>query len=404
MNYVIIGNSIAAVGGIEGIRRTDGDGNITVVGAEPHHVYSRPLISYLLEGKTDSERIKYRPDDFYKKNKCTLKKGVRAESIDTDKKTVFLDDGEALPFDKLLIATGARPFVPKISGLENHEYHTFMTLGDAYGLEKKLKSTKDAKVLILGAGLIGLKCAEAIYRYAKEITVADMADRVLPSILDTEGSAVIKKHLEYKGIRFLLSTAVELDKMKFDVLCVCTGVIPEANLAKDAGIETGRGIYIDAEAKTSKDGIYAAGDCTEGYSAVTGRRGAIAILPNAYIQGETAGINMAGGNAVYDKAMPMNAIGFFGKHILTAGLYEGEEIKSGSVSGGVFKKLFVKDGKLKGFIFIDDFKRAGLYTALIRDGIDLTGIDDATLLDDIGFKLYPKAERDKVLRNQNEGV
>ncbi|MDR2047103.1 MAG: FAD-dependent oxidoreductase [Clostridiales bacterium] len=417
MNYVIIGNSAAAVGGIEGIRRVDREGLITIVGEEPYHVYGRPLISYLLEGKTDAERMKYRPGDFYEKNGCELKKGVAAVKIDAKKKTVALENGEVMPYGRLLIATGARPFVPRIRGLEKYEYHTFMTLGDALKLKAKTDAVKNAKVLIFGAGLIGLKCAEAIYKRVSEITVVDMADRVLPSILDAESSALIKAHLESRGIKFLLSADVSPDDFQFDILCVCTGVTPETAVAKDAGLEIGRGIFIDKNSRTGDPYIYAAGDCTESFSAVTGRRGVTPILPNAYIQGETAGINMAGGSAEYDGAMPMNAIGFFGKHILTAGIYEGEEIKRGSfaaasasdlssVSACTLKKLFVKDGGLKGFIFIDDFKRAGIYTALVRERRDISGLDADALIENAGLNFYPKEFRDEVLkrRESRQGI
>ncbi|MDR1939968.1 MAG: FAD-dependent oxidoreductase [Clostridiales bacterium] len=397
MKYVIIGNSIASTGCIEGIRATDKDGSITVIGAEPHHVYGRPLISYLLEGKTDLERIKYRPDDFYEVNKCEFLSGVRAVKIDLKDKVVETENGGTIPYDKLLIATGSRPFVPRITGLEKYEYHTFMTLDDALRLDKKIRETANAKVLIIGAGLIGLKCAEALRKYASKITVVDMADRVLPSILDAEGAEIIKKHLEANGVDFVLSTAANLDDFKFDILCVCAGVIPETGLAKAAGLEVGRGIFIDDRAATTAIDVYAAGDCTESVSGVTGARGATPILPNAYIQGETAGINMAGGRAVCDKYIPMNAIGFFGKHILTAGVYDGETVTVKRDGG--FKKLFIKDGLLKGYIFIDDFKRAGIYTALIRDKTDLSGIDSDALADDISLaRVYKKNRRDEILK------
>ena len=158
MNYVIIGNSAAAVGCIEGIRQADKAGSITVVTDEPHHTYSRPLISYLLLGKTDEERMKYRPDGFYEENGVTLLAGRRAETVDPEKKTVSLDDGQILSYDKLLVAAGSRPFVPPIKGLDGVENaFTFMTLDSAKALEKALG--KEKRVLILGAGLIGLKCA-----------------------------------------------------------------------------------------------------------------------------------------------------------------------------------------------------------------------------------------------------
>lgn len=119
--YVIIGNGTAAVGAIEGIRAADSEGLITVVSAENHHVYCRPLISYYLEGKTDLERIKYRPDGFYEKQGCTVLYGERAEKIDVQKKQVILSSGKVLDYDSLCVCTGSSPFVPPFEGLDTVE-------------------------------------------------------------------------------------------------------------------------------------------------------------------------------------------------------------------------------------------------------------------------------------------
>ncbi|MEA4896236.1 MAG: FAD-dependent oxidoreductase, partial [Oscillospiraceae bacterium] len=117
MEYVIIGNSAAAVGAIEGIRALDRESAITVVCSEQHHTYSRPLISYLLQGRTDRERMKYRPDSFYADNGCTALFGKTALRINADKKAVELDDGTEVRYDRLLVATGSSPFVPPMTGL-----------------------------------------------------------------------------------------------------------------------------------------------------------------------------------------------------------------------------------------------------------------------------------------------
>ena len=125
--------------------------------------------------------------------------------------------------------------------------------------------------------------------------------------------------------------------------------------------------------KTSLDGIYAAGDCAEGSDISLGAKRVLAIMPNAYMQGYTAGVNMAGGNGVFDNAIPMNSIGFFGLHVMTAGAYDGEmhEEKTG---GGV-KRFFIKDGMLKGYLLIGATDRAGIYTSLIRENIPLDTVD-----------------------------
>ena len=197
--YVIIGNSTAAIGCVEGIRSKDKDGEIVLIASENHHTYARPLISYLLQGKTDEERMKYRPNSFYEENHVTAKLGETVTKLDPEKKTVTLKSGEEIPYEKLLVATGSTPFVPPMEGLDTvPEKFTFMSLDDAHALESVL--TKDSRVLIIGAGLIGLKCAEGIKERVKSITVVDLADRVLPSILDETGSAIVKDFLEKQGI------------------------------------------------------------------------------------------------------------------------------------------------------------------------------------------------------------
>ena len=158
-DYLIIGNSIAAVGCIEGIRENDGEGSICVVTDENYRVYGRPLISYYLWNKTTEKKmLGYRPDNFYKKNDVELILGVRAEKIDPDRKTVSLADGREIGYGKLLVATGSSPFVPPMKGLDGVEKRfSFMTLDDAKALAEAID--KDSRVLIVGAGLIGLKCA-----------------------------------------------------------------------------------------------------------------------------------------------------------------------------------------------------------------------------------------------------
>lgn len=383
MNYVIIGNSAGAVGCVEGIRKVDKEGKITLIASEPHHTYSRPLISYLLLGRTDAERMKYRPDSFYESNSVDARLGVKVTKIDTAAKSVTTDGGETVPYDRLLIATGSDPFVPPMEGLEKvTKKFTFMTLDSARALDAAI--TPDSRVLIVGAGLIGLKCAEGIADRVKEITVVDLADRILPSILDSEGSAVMRRHIEKSGIKFILSDSVRefsdgaalLNSGKsvaFDVLVIAVGVRPSTALAKEAGIDVGRGIVTNERCETSAKDVYAAGDCTESLDITTGGRRVLALLPNAYMQGETAGVNMAGGEALYDKAVPMNAIGFFGLHIVSAGSYEGEEYVE--ADGESYKKLVTKDGLLKGFIIIGDVRRAGIYTSLIRERTPLNTID-----------------------------
>ena len=381
--YVIIGNGVAATGCIEGIRSVDKEGSITVVSEENHEVYCRPLISYYLEKKTDLERMRYRDEAFYERMGCQVLYGKKAVSINKEKKEALLDDGSVLPYTSLCLATGSSPFLPSFEGLDTvPEKYSFLTLDDALALEEAISET--SRVLIIGAGLIGLKCAEGICKRAASVTVCDLADRVLSSILDDDAAAIVQRHLEANGLSFLLGDSVErFDKktaqmnsgavVDFDVLVLAIGVRANTALAKDAGGEVGRGIRIDSHMRTSLSDIYAAGDCAEGKDISSGETKVLAILPNAVLQGYTAGQNMAGKNVTFEKGIPMNSIGFFGLHIMTAGTYEGEIYEERTED--TLKRIYTKDDLLKGFMLIGLEERAGILTSMIREKTPLSSVN-----------------------------
>ena len=408
--YVIIGNGVAATGCVEGIRSADSEGKITVISGENRPVYCRPLISYYLEGKATPEKMNYRSPDFAEKMNCEFIYGKQAVQLRQEEKTVVLDDGTVLPYDEVCIATGSVPFVPPFAGLDTVEKQfSFMTMDDALALDAAVN--KDSRVLIVGAGLIGLKCAEGLHGRVASITVCDLADRVLSSILDTQSAAVMQQHLEENGIHLLLGDTVsQFEKnvasmrsgaeVEFDVLVLAVGVKANTALARQAGAEVNRGILVNEKMETTVPGIFAAGDCTEGMDASLGQRRVLAILPNAYLQGRCAGINMAGGNAVHDRAIPMNSLGLLGLHAMTAGTAfseadGGSMVEEKSEVG--WKRFFVKDGLLTGFMLLGDVDRAGIYTALIREKTPLDSIDFAVLKKSPTLAAMPKENRRKKL-------
>ena len=403
MQYVIIGNSTAATFAIECIRAIDRAGSITVISDETRPAYGRPLISYYLYGRIRLENTAYRPASFYTDNGVTLKYGVRAEKIDPKKKTVALSDGSTIGYDKLLVATGSSPLVPPADGLDAVKYHTFMTMDAALALEKELSPEK--RVLVVGAGLIGLKCVEGILDRVGSVTVVDLAARILPSILDEEGSAIVQERLEARGVNFVLgdcavryapglATLRSGKEVPFDILVIAAGVRPNVSLVREAGGEVNRGIVVNDRQETTIPDVYAAGDNCESYDICSGTRRILALLPNAAFQGETAGRNMAGGDAAFDKAAPFNALGLFDTHIATAGVYEGEAYTD--LSEG-YKKLFVKDNKLVGFILIDCIGRAGIYTSLIREQTPLTTVDFELLKKNPALMAFARGTREEYL-------
>lgn len=383
MRYVIIGGSAAAIGCIEGVRSVDKTGEIILITRETEWNYSRPLISYLLEGKTTRDKMWCRPDSFFTRNGVTVKAGVLATALDAGDRTVRLSTGERLAYDRLLAATGSRPFVPPIPGLETVERtFCFQTLSDASALAEALRP--ESRVLILGAGLTGVKCAEGIRGLCAQIAIADLAPRVLPAVLDDTGAAMVQARMEEKGVRFYLNDSAAAfrgntarlqsgTELEFDVLVTAVGVRPNTQLVADAGGAVDRGILVDGRCATTLPDVYAAGDCAQGYDAVSGEKRMLPLWPNAVLQGETAGINMAGGRADYTQGIALNASGVFGLHMVTAGSYEGESFTV--QRDGSYKRLVTADGVLKGVIMVGDVSRAGIYTDLIRKKKPLSEID-----------------------------
>ena len=414
--YVIIGNGISSIGVIEGIRSVDKKGSITLITKEKHMTYARPLISYYLEGKTTLNKMKYRIKSFYTKNNVEVLLDTEVTKIDKkSKKVSFKSNGKrgSRSYEKLCICTGSTPFVPPFKGLDTVENkHCFMTLDDTLGLEKAIN--KNSKVLIIGAGLIGLKCAEGLAERVKSITVCDLADRVLSSILDNVPAKMMQDVLEEQGIKFMLSNSVaEFDgntatmndgsKVDFDVLVLAVGVKANTSLASDIGCKVNRGILVDEHCMTSVKNVYASGDCSEGYDLSLGDHRVLAILPNAYLQGECAGKNMAGVKFEFTNGIPMNSIGFFGLHSISAGSYPTKEQGAtvfDETTPTSIKRFFVKDGKLVGYMFVGDVDRAGIFTSLIREETPLDSIDFDALRETSSLGAFDKNARENKLASR----
>lgn len=408
LKYVIIGNSAAGIGCVEGIRSVDSGGEIVIFSDEPYHTYSRPLISYYLQGKTDLPKIAYRPDDFYTANNVRLECGVKVTAIDAERRRIVLDSGASESYDKLLLATGSRAAIPPIEGIESvARRFTFLTLDDAKALKNIV--TPQSRVLIIGAGLIGLKCAEGLSAAGCGITVTDIAGRVLPAALDEGGASMVRRHMEQQGIRFLLNDSITKiednratfaggERIDFDILVVAAGVLPNTQMMCALGCDAQRGIRVDSSSETEIPGIYAAGDCARCRDISSEQEKIMAILPNAYLQGEAAGVNMAGGTKVFDTPIPMNAVTLMGLRVISAGTFTGEAHDAGV--DGAYKRLFVEDNLLKGYIMVGQVERAGIYTSLITGKVPLDTIDFDLMKERPQLMAFSRGGRQKMLGGQ----
>ena len=410
MNYVIIGNSTAAVGAVEAIRQVDQRNPVTIISDEPYHTYSRPLISYFLAGKVTEDKMLYRPRDFYVDNKVGLFLGKKAVSLDIPGCKVQLEDGDTVAYDRLLLATGGKPFVPRTEGLGKANIFTFSCWDDVQRIKEKVQV--NTKAVVVGGGLTGLKAAESLSMLGVDVTVVELADRVLSTILDPQAAALIQKVLDEQNIKCYLGTTVseilgedkvsgvmlqDGTQLACDMLIFAIGITPNTDLVKDTTVETNRGIVVDKHMRTSVNGIYAAGDVAEGYDLLFKKNRVLATLPNAYKQGETAGRNMAGVPSAYSGSFAFNAISFFNFPIITAGLQvaEGdmEEDIEVDEETSTYRKILLKDDNIIGFMFLNEVDRAGILTGIIRDSLDIGEFKDHIADMEFGYACFPKKLR-----------
>lgn len=390
MDYVIVGNGVSAIGAIEGIRLHDKTGKILVVSDEEVPTYGRPLISYYLSDKIKFETLPFRPEEFYKTNNVEMKLGSRVLSIDTIKKELVLDCGDTISYGKLLLATGGTPVKPPLPGIEGPGVHNFTTVAHAEALRELVDKVQ--KVVIIGAGLIALKAAEGFAEKGVQVTIV-VRSRIMRTYFDETAGEMIVEHLEKNGIKFMQGTGtkeivrlsdgtikgVETDQgfVDADVVIVAAGVRPNMGLAAQAGITTEQGIRVDDYMATSNPDVYAAGDVAEAKDLLTGEYTVRPIWPNAYSQGNYAGMNMAGADKPYTGGMSMNSITYYGLPTISVGETNVEDDAAYEVNihldreNGIYRKLIFKGDVLAGCILIGEIDAAGFYTSFIKNGFKL---------------------------------
>ena len=403
--YLIIGNSAGGIGAAEAIRQHDGSGALTIASGEPYHVYGRALISKYLSGDRTFEDIMYRGEDFYVQNKVDVILGKSVRSLDLSAHSATLEDEEIIEWQKVLLATGGTPIVPKMNGSDKKGVFSFTKLDDAKALDQYLYNA--GKAVVIGGGLIGVSVSEALSKRGIDVTIVEMKDRILNVILDETASDMAQQALCHAGIRIITdNTVAEIggdesvrkvilsdgQVIPCDLVVVAIGVIPRTELAADAGIEVNRGILVDRYMRTSMADVYACGDTAEAYDFVRDSNRPVPIWPGAYIGGRTAGINMAGGGAEYPGVTAMNSLNYFGLDIVSAGIAidgEGYEVLT-EQSGGSYKKVLLDDNLIKGFVFVGNIDKSGMIFGLMKDGVNVGGFKDRLLADDFGLIDLPE--------------
>ncbi len=396
MQYVIIGNSAAGVSAAEVLRKADAECDITIVSEEEYRVYNRPLIARYMGGEIGEEKLWYRTDSFYEEKRIRLYRDTQAVRIDPKEKYIFLSNDDQLPYDRLLLATGAQPFVPPMEGLESHpNFHTFLELKNA----KRVKETagEDTEAVILGAGLIGLEVAEELRHYTRRpVHVVELAPRLLPTICNTAASEILKQTMEARGVVFHLENTVtrvegtclhlkDGASLPSQLFIAAVGIRANVKLAQTAEVQINRGIVVNSRMETSVPDIYAAGDVITTVDPVTGKPAAISLWSAAYAQGQCAGKNMAGQSVDYSPMPMVNDIAFFGVHVISALASNTEDPEATIYEqrwDDEYRRAAVKDGRLLGLLAISSGEKAAGVSKKFRKALSAEFVSQE-LLDDL---------------------
>ncbi len=415
---VIVGNSATAVGAVEALRKVDQSAEVTVISAEPHMIYSRPMLSHYLAGEIERPRLAYRGADFYARHNVRPVLDDAVVRIDPQAHSVTTASGQTFGWDKLLIATGGSPIIPPLPGLDVEGVYAFTRLDDALAILEYARKREARHAVVIGGGMIGIKATDALLKRGLRISMVELAPAILARSLDEVASRMMSNLLVDAGVEVLLENTVtevrssegrltgvvlrDGRQIACDLLVFGIGVRPNAGLAREAGLKVNQGIVVDHAMRTSHEGIYAAGDVAEAYDLVVDMNRIVAIWPNAYRQGATAGAHMVGVERVDPGGVAMNTVEVCGVPAISVGNgnapEEGHQVLAEcDERAHRYKRMVLRDGRLVGVILVGDINRAGVYTGLIRNRIDVSGCEDALLNERISLLSLPDQYRKHVV-------
>jgi NAD(P)H-nitrite reductase large subunit len=417
--YAIVGASAAGIGAVEAIREVDPVGTITVISEELCPQYSRPMISDLVSGKASFEKMKCREDKFWEKNDVQALTGRTAVSLNLADKYIALDQGDRVNFEKLLIATGGKPFVPKIEGADKDGVFTFTTLSDAERLAAKLE--KAQKAVVIGAGLIGVSVTEALVKRGLKVTLVELQDKILSLLLDPKGSDIVENVIRKAGVTVVTGQSVQRiigkpendgvvggvvltkgEQMPCDLVIVAIGVIPRTEIVAGTDVKLNRGIIVDNFMRTNIPDVYASGDVAEAYDFVLNQNRLLPLWPLAVLEGKIAGYNMAGKKTDYSGGTNMSALKYFDIPIISIGIANPKEDGTFEVlvkhdpEKNLYKKLVLKNNVIVGMTFVNDIERAGILFHLTKNCVNVKKFKQELLSEDFGLATLPSSLRKKV--------
>ncbi len=358
---VIAGAGHAAGQAVASLRHEKYDGEIVLIGDEPYLPYQRPPLSKkYLAGEMPAERLYLRPASFYDDPQISVQLDTRVTAINSSGRTLAVDSGEEIAYDTLILALGSRARTLRVDGADLPHVHYLRTIADVEAIRAELDVGR--RLVVIGGGYIGLEVAAVARTRGLDVTVVEMADRVMSRVVSAEISDFYQIEHARQGVKLRLSSSVKSmlgrkrvrqvvldngEEVPADFVIIGTGIVPNTELALEAGLDVGNGIVVDDHCRTSDPHIYAIGDCTSHPNEIYGRRIRLESVHNALEQAKTAANNICGKETRYSD-VPWFWSDQYDLKLQIAGLSEGYDdvVVRGNPAERSFSCLYLEKGRL----------------------------------------------------------
>lgn len=379
---VVVGAGIAGVSAVEAIRKSTTGGSVTLVSKEEMTPYYRLNLTRYLGDEVTDDDLPIHPESWFVERDVDLRLGREMSELAGGEKAVVLNDGEKLPYDKLILCMGAHPFVPPIEGAHLEGVTTLRTMPQARALKNAIKAGRQC--VCVGGGLLGLEIAGALTRLDADVTLLEAHDWLMPRQLNRRAAEILRDHVLSIGVKILYNARtkamkgegklaeVELEderRIPGELAVVCTGVRGNTHLARRAGLSVDRGIVVDDFLRTSNPDIYAAGDVAEHLGVLYGNWNA------AQSQGGIAGMNAVGRNMEFGGIPRSNTLKALGLDLMSVGEFEPKDGSYRVVEDerdGVYHRFVFREGRMVGSVLVGDASAAGPIKQAIQDDRDFT--------------------------------
>lgn len=388
-DLVVIGNGMAGMRTVEELLRIAPDHyNITVFGAEPYGNYNRIMLSPLLAGEKKIDEIMINSIEWYEQNNITLFTGDPVERIDRTRRMVHSKSGREIPYDRLLLATGSRPFVLPIPGTDLDGVLTFR---DIHDVENMLAAARNHdKAVVIGGGLLGLESANGLHKQGMDVTVVHLLDTLMERQLDSAAGKLLQRSLEQRGLRFRMQAQTEAilgkgrvtgvkftdgSEVKADLVVMAVGIQPNIELAKGCGLYCERGVIVNDTLQTYDPRIYAVGECIQHRSTTFG------LVAPIWEQARVCATHLAQiGIGRFISTETSTKLKVSGIDLFSAGDIIGDEQSEDVVfqdpRRGIYKRIVLKDNTIKGAVLYGDTSDGGWYFELMRDKTNVADFRD----------------------------